>query len=66
MEKSNSGIVNTNGTKTTDVTSSPSTDEQGRQLALGKISRRYVAYVVPAALAVLSNQASAGPVGSPL
>ena len=33
--------------------------EQARQLALGKISRRYAAYIVPAALAVLSNRATA-------
>ena len=34
--------------------------EQARQVALGKISRRYAAYMVPAALAVLSNRAAAG------
>jgi hypothetical protein len=32
-----------------------------RQAALGKISRRYAAYIVPAALAVLSSKASASP-----
>lgn len=34
-------------------------DEHARQLALSKISRRYAAYVVPLALAVMSNKASA-------
>jgi hypothetical protein len=36
-----------------------SADELARQHALVKISRRYAAYIVPAALAVLSNSATA-------
>jgi hypothetical protein len=40
-------------------------DQQVRQQALGKISRRYAAYIVPAALAVLANNASAAPPISP-
>lgn len=34
--------------------------ENARQAALGKISRRHAAYMVPAALAVLSSRATAG------
>lgn len=37
-------------------------DDASRQAALGKISRRYAAYIVPAALAVLSTKASASPI----
>jgi hypothetical protein len=39
---------------------SPSS-EQTRQLAMSKISRRYAAYIVPAALAVITTQAAASP-----
>ncbi len=42
-----------------DVPEGSPASEQTRQLAMSKISRRYAAYIVPAALAVITTQAAA-------
>lgn len=60
MDKRSSALVENNEAEKIDPSVGTSTDEQSRQIALGKISRRYAAYIVPATLAVLSNRASAG------
>ena len=59
MNKSDDVTVNQTTHELAQVTDAQLVDEDARQLALGKISRRYAAYVVPLALAVLANGAAA-------
>ena len=52
--------VNQTTNEAAQVTDAQLVDEDARQLALRKISRRYAAYIVPLTLAVLVNNAHAG------
>ena len=59
MNQSDDDMINQTTNELAQVTDAQLVDEDARQLALGKISRRYAAYVVPLALAVLANGAAA-------
>lgn len=59
MNKSDDVTVDQTTHEVAQVVNAPVVEEDARQLALRKISRRYAAYVVPLALAVMSNSAHA-------
>ena len=59
MNQSDEDMINQTTNEVAQTVDAQLVDETARQLALGKISRRYAPYVVPLALAVLANGAAA-------